>query len=248
VEWTDNSNNEDGFRIYRHSPANGSTNLADYGAPIATNPTPPGQTNYIDNPAIGPSYEYAVTAFNAFGASAAAFDGIVSNGACVPQVTATLSLYKVQNVLCNPINTGCPTVHSGNTVTVRLTISNTGGAAANNVRVVHTDVRPNFDYTNLSVSCSGCPNPPLPETLGANPNPVTWNTASPAYLGNKLNDGTNWLLDFDAVVTSQSNQPVDFFQDSVQVIYQGGSVTRIGGPWLMSTGAAKPPGFQEVVP
>ncbi|OGE79480.1 MAG: hypothetical protein A2751_01535 [Candidatus Doudnabacteria bacterium RIFCSPHIGHO2_01_FULL_46_14] len=207
---------------------------------------PANDNTYTDNPAAGgTTYSYAVTAFKILGGeSSAAFSGVISNVDCTPQITASLSLIKVDGVACITPDTDCPSVRSGKTVTIRLTIGNSGNAPANNMSVTHTDIK-NFNYSDGTAVCSACTNPPTPES-GANP--VTWNSSGPGFLGNKANDANNWNIDFDAVVTSTSLQPVDFFQDKTVIQWAGDSRTVLGGPWEMRTGTSQPPDFEEVAP
>ena len=242
LTWSDNSSDEDSFRIYRSSPG-GSGSLGDYTL-IDSNPA--NDNTYTDNPAAGgTTYSYAVTAFKILGGeSSAAFSGVISNVDCTPQITASLSLIKVDGVACITPDTDCPSVRSGKTVTIRLTIGNSGNAPANNMSVTHTDIK-NFNYSDGTAVCSACTNPPTPES-GANP--VTWNSSGPGFLGNKANDANNWNIDFDAVVTSTSLQPVDFFQDKTVIQWAGDSRTVLGGPWEMRTGTSQPPDFEEVAP
>jgi hypothetical protein len=64
--WTDNANNETGFKVYR------STDNATWGSPYTTIATP-NTTSYTDNaPAAGVGYFYKVVAYNAAGESTSA--------------------------------------------------------------------------------------------------------------------------------------------------------------------------------
>lgn len=249
LTWTDNSANETGFHIWRNPP-NNPPNISYQGTDYNQAATLGANTNsYVSGPASdapspGNSYSYIVTSYNTSVESAVSgqnYSGTVQVNACSPNLSlSTISINQVNGVAY----TNQP-IKNGDLVRFRIAMSNTGSAPAANLYVVHTALK-NLTYANYAV-CSGCTSPATPSVINpGSQQTVRWNRASD--LGDKLNDGNNWNLDFEVTVSSNSTQPVDFFQNQAVIYYDGGSYAVPGGPWLMQTGNATVPIFREVAP
>ncbi|KKU49501.1 MAG: hypothetical protein UX72_C0053G0002 [Parcubacteria group bacterium GW2011_GWA2_47_10] len=123
-----------------------------------------------------------------------------------------------------------PRIKNGDTLTFTMTVGNTGTADGLDVRVDNDTTNnltyipnPGFRQTSSGDGinrngCGGgvCSSEPVGGEIRPNVNyVVTWD--SDADLGDKPNNGSNWVLTFRATVNSQSIQPVDFIEDIARI-------------------------------
>lgn len=248
VNWNDNSNNEDGFHIWRNT--SGGSNLATY-TQIATRPA--NSTSHTDTPPTpNQTYYYIVTAY--VGSVESTVDasfpvGPVNNNPCAANLAGSQKIiYRVNG---DPY-TG-QTINNGDTISFRVIIDNSAGTVpAYDVYIVDT-LTDNLQYVAGSATISGT------SLNGENISgqTITWPQRPPNSnnLGDKAADSNNWVLTFDATVNSPSLQPIDFFQNSATIYYattnggQQNSTLTVKSPLApIKLGQTKVPTIKEVAP
>jgi len=178
-------------------------------------------------------YHYAVTARYGAVESSPAFAGPVEFTACQPRPSGGIRVSRVTDPNGNFADYGVgeiPRIKNGDTLTFTMTVGNTGTADGLDVRVDNDTTNnltyipnPGFRQTSSGDGinrngCGGgvCSSEPVGGEIRPNVNyVVTWD--SDADLGDKPNNGSNWVLTFRATVNSQSIQPVDFIEDIARI-------------------------------
>jgi uncharacterized repeat protein (TIGR01451 family) len=257
LTWQDNSNNEDGFHVWRYQ-AVGNPTLSYQGntyhlvATLGPNVTTYLSNSSTDNPTPGNSYSYIVTSYNSAGDSSVSGQnaaGPVFVNQCIANLNASQKF--VLRVNGSPYTNQL--IKNGDTVTFRITIDNTQGTApATAVYVVDT-LSSNLQYVassaRLNANCVSSASGALLNSETVSGQTITW-PRSGNNLGTKAQGLPNWCLDFNATVNSSSQQSIDFFQNSAAINFGGGpSPVIVKSPLTpIQINQAKVPTIHEVAP
>jgi len=264
---------ETGYRIYRAN-FSGSPPVypTDYVVVTTTGANATSYTDVTPPLARGQSYYYAVSARypGGFGGTGSfpAFAGPLVNRACIPQPTGEIEITAVNGN--NVPNGTVPRIKNGDTVTWEITIRNRPLLASATLYDVNVDtlMTSNLEYDggeDLNGSNGSCNAITVSSNAGnrsfsgdqeLSDQHVIFDANSD--MGDKCLSNSDWTLDFDAVVSSASIQPVDFIQDTAVVTgyYPQGSATpcptcsvTLRSPiYVVQMGTLKIPQIIEVAP
>ena len=242
LTWNDVAN-ETGYHIWRDvSPGGSPPTQIFYGRPYYQL-SPANLANdidFTDNPATGASYRYVVTAFNTAGDSLPSNETMsIFNEAC----SANLTLSNKSIELVNGQAYTGQTLSSGDVLTFRLIINNSGNTTAYDVYVADT-LTSTLDYEEASATFNSGT---LSESVSGQI--VTWNLNP----NDKDTSGSNWIITYRARLTSASAQAIDFFDNTPVINYEDPAGTsRTYTPSFpltpFRTGQGRVPTIREVAP
>ncbi|MDP3740823.1 MAG: hypothetical protein Q8R08_00670, partial [bacterium] len=259
LTWQDESTNETGFHVWRNvGPSiDGPTitynsvtyyKRANLGANVET---------WTDTSSpTGVSYSYIVTSYNGAGDSIYSgaqgnVSGSISQDPCVAELTVSSKCIDLVNGVPDSDGGACPwsgpTLRDGDIVTFRVIISNTGTSPAYSVYVLDT-LTNTLAYQPGLARLNG-------SNLGGNETVNGQVIRWPAGSGNfgTLPNGTNWILTYQAKLSTASSQLIDFFDNTAVVNYQDPAGT--GRTYTPSfpltpfrTGLGRVPRIREIAP
>jgi hypothetical protein len=240
LSWSDNSNNENGFRIYRSEQEhNGDLSQYEQIATLGAN-----ATQYVDHPSINRSYFYVVVAYMNSPARTAASEPFHSslNVACAANVDGSISIVAINGQPVSDLNT----LNDNDTVTIQLLVDNLGPASGYVTKITDTLSSTLVNPRNLQASG---PNIVVgnPRISGSHPD-VTFNVS-----GRKDVGGQKWIVKFDATLDVPDNSTMQQFSSCATIFYfdEGGNKSdRFCLSQMLAKGLGSGAGinFREVAP
>jgi len=270
VNWQDNSNNEDGFKVMRSTSNSGT--FTQVGSNLAAN-----TTTYTDQTvSSSQTYYYQVTAF----ANSPSYREATStpnesgfNGTCSANFSqSSMVITFVTDTSGNRVAfTPSMIIKSGYVLTFQIAISNVGNAPGNVQAVTDQITTSNLtspanlkvDVGNGAKSQAFTDNTPPSLDFGvsgikcvspSNPTGCTASTDKSCKTGGSPSCN-KWTVDFDLTYSPQTTSTFETVAQNGFIRYTDGACTGQGctitipfGPILVNTGTPKVPNFREVAP
>ncbi|MBX4187288.1 MAG: hypothetical protein KW802_03485 [Candidatus Doudnabacteria bacterium] len=233
ITWTDNSNNENYFEVWGGLSATAVTDL------VATNLYAPngiagtgGTGTYSYSPPVNQTYYYYVKVVRTGPPSQSANSAVASgfNRPCLPDLSnSTKSIYQVNG----SAYTSSTTIKTGDTVTFRIILNNTGSANATIVRICDTPSA-NFNTLRaLTVTGTGAAGGTAGNLSRNTANCPGTNTYELNVSGTKTNSGS-WTITFSSTFTSTGGGGFEVCSNTAAIRYTDSEGTKTQNTRLAS--------------
>ena len=240
VNWTDNSSNETGFRVYRRTVSSGYIRIN------SPDPLPANTTTYVDTPpTTGDVYYYIVRSLINYPPIVESADSAEDSAMNLPcSATFTNSSYSIISVNGIPY-IGSTIINNGDTLTYQITLANTGPGDANIDWICVNKSNNLTNLQNLSVDGSGSSNIP--------PSHPDCNGTPKLIVSGPINSGINRVVRFDATITTAPQNLQELVTTSAVIRYDddtGNNLTHLvtGPAIIVNSSKGKSPDFREVAP